>query len=221
MRDRDSVVRRLVDGGVVAIIRTASAEPLLDIVRAVVAGGITSVEVTMTTPGAVAGIGRLAEALGDSVLLGVGTVLDSKACREAVNAGAQFVVSPGFDEAVHATVKEMEKVSIPGAMTPTEILRAWTAGADLVKVFPSGPLGPGFLREVMAPLPHVKLMPTGGIDAANVGEWFKAGAVCVGAGAALVTKESVAKRDWGAITERARTFARAVANARNQNAATS
>jgi len=215
MNQRTKIVQRLMDGGVVAIIRTGSSEPLIDIARALVAGGITSIEVTMTTPGAVAGIGRIAEGLGDSVLLGVGTVLDSKTCREAVNAGAQFVVSPGFDEAVHATVKEMQKVSIPGALTPTEILRAWTAGADLVKVFPLGPLGPGYLRELMAPLPHVKLMPTGGIDAANVGEWFRAGALCVGAGAALVNREAVAKRDWGAITERARVFARAVADARH------
>jgi len=214
MTKQTGVVQRLIDGGVVAIIPTGSSEPLLDIARALVAGGIRSIEVTMTTPGAVAGIERIAEALGDSVLLGVGTVLDATTCRDAVNAGAEFIVSPGFDEAVHATVKEMEKVSIPGAMTPTEILRAWTAGADLVKVFPSGPLGPGYLREVLAPLPQVKLMPTGGVDAANVGEWFKAGAVCVGAGAALVTKEAVAKRDWAAITERARTFARAVEAAR-------
>jgi 2-dehydro-3-deoxyphosphogluconate aldolase/(4S)-4-hydroxy-2-oxoglutarate aldolase len=207
--DRQSILDRLVAGRLVAIIRTDSGEHLVDIARALAAGGIRCMEVTLTTPGALAGISRIARELGDSILVGVGTVLDARACRDAIDAGAEFVVSPGFEEAVHATTKEMGKVSIPGALTPTEILRAWTAGADLVKVFPSASFGPGYIRELRAPLPHVKLMPTGGIDVSNLCEWFKAGATCVGVGSALVTKDAVAQKDWPAITDKARSFIRA------------
>lgn len=207
--DRQTILDRIVAARLIAIIRTDSGDHLLDIAQALAAGGIRCMEVTMTTPGALAGIRRIRDELGDSILVGVGTVLETRACRDAIDAGAQFVVSPGFEDAVHATTKEMGKVSIPGALTPTEILRAWTAGADLVKVFPSGSLGPGYVRELRAPLPHVKLMPTGGVDASNLCEWFKAGATCVGVGSALVTKDAVARKDWSAITEKARSFIRA------------
>lgn len=207
--EKMTVLDHIVAARVVAIIRTDSGDHLLDIARALAAGGIRCLEVTMTTPGALAGITRIAGDLGDTVLVGVGTVLDSQACRDAINAGAQFVVSPGFEEAVHSTTKEMGMVSIPGALTPTEILRAWTAGADLVKVFPSGSLGPGYIRELRGPLPHVKLMPTGGVDASNLSEWFGAGATCVGVGSALVAKDLVKRQDWPALAEKARSLIRA------------
>lgn len=210
----EQALRRLLSGGVIAVLRLPAAHLLPDVARALIAGGVTAIEVTMTTPNALDGISRLARELGDQAMIGVGTVLDAQTCRKAIDAGAEYVVSPAFDEAVHVTAKEKGKLSLPGAMTPTEILRAWNAGADVVKVFPSTALGPGYFKDVLAPLPHVRLMPTGGVDVKNVAEWLKAGAVCVGAGANLVPKEAVAKRDWAAITANAKAFTDAVRSAR-------
>jgi 2-dehydro-3-deoxyphosphogluconate aldolase/(4S)-4-hydroxy-2-oxoglutarate aldolase len=168
----------------------------------------------MTTPKAIAGIEMLADQLGDKAVIGVGTVIDAATCRDAIAAGAQFVVSPAFDPEIVATTKRYGKISIPGAFTPTEILRAWTAGADVVKVFPSTVLGPSYFKDVLAPLPQLKLTPTGGVDLKNTPEWIKAGAVFVGVGSALVSKEAVAQKDWGAITRNAKTFVDAVRSAR-------
>lgn len=208
------VLRRLLDCGVVAVLRLPTADLLPDVARALVAGGVVAIEVTMTTPDAIEGISRLTKELGDQAIIGVGTVLDAQTCRNAIEAGAQYVVSPAFDEAVHQAAKDNGKLSMPGAMTPTEILRAWNAGADIVKVFPSTALGPAYFRDVLAPLPHIKLMPTGGVDKGNVGDWIRAGAVCVGAGSNLVSKEAVAKKDWTSITANAKTFVEAVRAAR-------
>jgi 2-dehydro-3-deoxyphosphogluconate aldolase/(4S)-4-hydroxy-2-oxoglutarate aldolase len=207
-------LKRLLDGGIVAVLRLPSADLLPDVARALVAGGVNAIEVTMSTPNAIEGIARLSRKMGDEAIIGVGTVLDSDTCRKAIEAGAQYVVSPGFDEAVHRVTKDNGKLSLPGAMTPTEIIRAWHAGADIVKVFPSTALGPGYFRDVLAPLPHIRLMPTGGVDVKNVGDWIKAGAVCVGAGSSLVSKDAVAKKDWAAITASAQAFVDAVRAAR-------
>ena len=211
---KDEVLRRITDCGVIAVIRASSTDQLLDVARALLAGGVVSVEVTMTTPGALDGIRMLSQRLGGDALIGAGTVMDAESCRRAVEAGAQYVVSPHFDPQVVAATRGLGKVSIPGALTPTEILRAAGGGADVVKVFPSAGLGPSYFRDVLAPLPHLKLMPTGGVDPRNAGEWIKAGAVCVGAGASLVPKEAVAKRDWAAITANARTMVESVRQAR-------
>jgi 2-dehydro-3-deoxyphosphogluconate aldolase/(4S)-4-hydroxy-2-oxoglutarate aldolase len=207
-------LKRLLNCGVVAVLRLASIEPLTQIARALIEGGVTSIELTMTTPNALEGIARLSSEFGNDAMIGVGTVLDALTCRKAIDAGARYVVSPGFDEAVHATTKAHGKLSLPGAMTPTEILRAWNAGADIVKVFPSTALGPGYFKDVLAPLPHVRLMPTGGVEAKNVGDWLRAGAVCVGAGSNLVPKNAIEKKDWTAIRENARAFIDAVRAAR-------
>ena len=213
-QNNSRVLKNLTDCGVVAVLRLPSTQVLPDIARALVAGGVLAVEVTMTTPGAIEGIAKLSKEMGDTAIIGVGTVLDAQTCREAIDAGAKYVVSPGFDEAVHSAAKGRGALSFPGAMTPTEILRAWAAGADIVKVFPSTALGPGYFRDVLAPLPHIKLMPTGGVDVKNVGDWIRAGAVCVGAGSNLVPKEAIAKKDWGAITATAKAFIEAVRAAR-------
>lgn len=209
------ILQRLLDGGVIAVLRLRSIDSLPHIARALIAGGVSSIELTMTTPGAIDGISRLTRELGDSAIIGVGTVLDSLTCREAIGAGAQYVVSPIFDDAVHQMAHNLGKLSLPGAMTPTEIMRAWTAGADIVKVFPSTALGPGYIRDVLAPLPKVRLMPTGGVDAENAGDWIRAGAVCVGAGSNLVSKDAVEKKDWVAITANARALVAAVRAARD------
>ena len=204
----------MLDSGVVAVIRAKSKEQLKDIALALIEGGVPSIEVTMTTPKAIAGIEMLADTLGDRAIVGVGTVLDASTAREAISAGAQFVVSPVLDPEVIATTRKYGKISIPGAFTPTEILRAWTLGADVVKVFPSTSLGPGYFKDILAPLPQVRLTPTGGVDLKNAGEWIKAGAACIGVGSSMVTKAALEAGDWRAITANARAFTEAVKTAR-------
>src|SRR6266581_6808803 len=192
-RTKDQLFSQMLDAGVVAVIRAQSADQLSHIAAAVLEGGVPSIEVTMSTPKAIAGIEALADSIGDRAIVGVGTVLDASTARDAIAAGAQFVVSPMLDEEVIATTKRYGKISIPGAFTPTEILRAWTAGADVVKVFPSTSLGPTYFKDILAPLPQVRLTPTGGVDLRNAGDWIRAGAACLGAGSSLVTKEALAK----------------------------
>jgi 2-dehydro-3-deoxyphosphogluconate aldolase/(4S)-4-hydroxy-2-oxoglutarate aldolase len=212
---KDEVFRRMLACGVVAVIRAGSTDQLLDVARALLAGGVISIEVTMTTPGALDGIRMLSDELArEGAIIGVGTVMDAATVRRAVDAGAKYVVSPHFDPSIVAATNELGAVSIPGAFTPTEILRAAGGGADVVKVFPSAGVGPNYFRDVLAPLPHLKLMPTGGVDPKNAGDWIKAGAVCVGAGASLMPKEAVAKNDWQAITQNARTMVESVRKAR-------
>ena len=213
-RTKDQLFAEMLSAGIVAVIRASSREQLPGIANALLEGGVPAIEVTMSTPKALAGIEALADSLGDRAIVGVGTVLDAHTCRDAIAAGAQFVVSPVLDEEVIATTKRYGKISIPGAFTPTEILRAWTAGADVVKVFPSTALGPGYFKDVLAPLPQIKLTPTGGVDQKNAGDWIKAGAVFVGAGSSLVSKDALARSDWNAITNNAKAFVEAIKAAR-------
>lgn len=200
--------------GVVAVIRAQSKDQLVDIAQALLAGGVCAVEVTMSTPKAIAGIELLADRFGDKAVVGVGTILDAATAADAISAGAQFVVSPVFERQIVETTRRYGKISIPGAFTPTEILTAWTAGADVVKVFPSTALGPAYFKDLLAPLPQLKLTPTGGVDLKNAGEWIKAGAVFVGAGSSLVSKDAMSKGDWGAITASARAFVETIQAAR-------
>src|SRR3954447_8298746 len=149
-KTKEQYVNELLSAGVVAVIRAKSKDQLLDIAKALLEGGVPAIEVTMSTPRAIAGIEMLADALGDKAIIGVGTVLDAPTARDAIAAGAQFVVSPVLDEDVIATTKRYGKISIPGGFTPTEILRAWTLRADVVKVFPSTSLGPTYIRDILA-----------------------------------------------------------------------
>jgi len=215
-RTKEQCYQQIADAGVIAVIRAPGKEVLIDIAQALLAGGVPAIEVTMSTPKAIAGIELLADQLGDRCVVGVGTVLDAATARDAISAGAEFVVSPAFDAEIVATTKRYGKISIPGAFTPTEIVRAWSAGADVVKVFPSTALGPGYFKDVLAPLPQIKLTPTGGVDIKNAGEWNKAGAVFLGAGSALVSKDAMSKKDWGAITSNAKAFVDAVKSARGK-----
>lgn len=211
---RARIVQRIGGSGVVAVLRADSKEQLIDITGALLAGGVNAIEVTMSTPDAIAGMEILARQQGDSIVLGVGTVLDADTARRAIDAGARFVVSPVFVPAILKTAHAADIPCMPGAFTPTEILAAHNAGADVVKVFPSTALGPGYFKDILAPLPFLKLMPTGGVDAGNVGQWIKAGAVCVGAGSALVPRDAARKGDWKTITELAEQFVSAVRAAR-------
>jgi 2-dehydro-3-deoxyphosphogluconate aldolase/(4S)-4-hydroxy-2-oxoglutarate aldolase len=207
-------LERVIAAGVVPVVRVSSIEVLPEMARALMAGGIPVIEVTMTTPRALIGIERLADTVGDTMVIGVGTVLDAATCRDAIAAGAQFVVSPHFDPQVVAATKRYGKASVPGAYTPTEIVNATVAGADLVKVFPSAGLGPGYIRDLLAPLPHLRLIPTGGVDAKNVADWIRAGAICVGAGSNLFPKDLVAKGDWAGVTANVKAFSQALREAR-------
>jgi 2-dehydro-3-deoxyphosphogluconate aldolase/(4S)-4-hydroxy-2-oxoglutarate aldolase len=211
---KEQAFSKVADAGVVAVIRAPSKEALLDIANALLAGGVPAIEVTMSTPKAIAGIEMLADKLGDKAVIGVGTCLDAATARDAIAAGAQFVVSPAFDPQVVETTRRYGKISIPGAYTPGEILRAWSAGADVVKVFPATTLGPGYFKDILAPLPQLKLTPTGGVDIKTTPDWIRAGAVFVGAGSALVSKDAMAKSDWGAISNNAKAFVEAVKSAR-------
>jgi 2-dehydro-3-deoxyphosphogluconate aldolase/(4S)-4-hydroxy-2-oxoglutarate aldolase len=209
-------LQQIADAGVIAVIRAPSKDVLVDIAQALIAGGVPSIEVTMSTPDAIAGIEMLAKKFGEQAVIGVGTVLDAKTANDAIAAGSQFVVSPMFDETIVDATKKADKIAIPGAFTVTEIMRAWLFGADVVKVFPSTSLGPAYFKDVLAPLPQLKLTPTGGVDVKNAGAWIRAGAVFVGAGSALVSKEAMAKKDWNSIETNARAFVAAIHAARGK-----
>jgi 2-dehydro-3-deoxyphosphogluconate aldolase / (4S)-4-hydroxy-2-oxoglutarate aldolase len=214
MSRKDEDLRRIEACGVVAVVRLRDAAPLLQVAEALQAGGIDAIEFTMTTPGALAVIAEVTARFPEKVVWGAGTVLDPETCRAAILAGARFVVAPTLNLDVIKLCNRYSVVCVPGAFTPTEILSAWENGADVVKVFPATALGPGYFKDVLAPLPQVKLLPTGGVSLANCGEFIKAGAVGVAVGSALVKPEDVAAGRFATLTERAGQFAAAVRAAR-------
>jgi len=208
------IVRRLADPGVIAILRTESADRLPDAIHALVAGGIHAIEVTMTTPGALKVIREARAALGDKIVMGVGSVLDSETARQAMLEGAQFVVTPVVRPGV---IEICNRYGIPiacGATTPTEAFTAHELGSDFVKIFPAENLGPAYIRSILAPLPMLQLIPTGGVTPQNMPDYFKAGAAAIGAGSTLLTKEILASADWGALSARATEFVAAARKAR-------
>lgn len=210
--NRHETLRRILDSGVVAVVRLPSGEQLLDVAAAIEAGGLGVIEFTMTTPGATEAIAAASAAMGDRVVIGAGTVLDGATARMAINAGARFIVAPTLSRETIEVCHRYGAVVIPGAYTPTEILTAWEWGADLVKVFPAASLGPRYFKDVLAPLPQVRLVPTGGVDLETAGSFIAAGAVAVAVGSNLVDPKLVAAGDFDTITERARAF-RAVVDA--------
>lgn len=214
MPDRAAILERIQNAGLIAIIRADSPDGLIDTVRALRDGGVTVAEVTMTTPGAIECIKAAREELGDSAVFGVGSVLDGDTAHRAIDAGAEFVVAPTFKPEVIDASHERGKPVFPGALTPTEILTAFEYGADVVKVFPANHFGPKYFKDVLAPMPHLKLTPTGGVDLDTIPDWFAAGAVCLGVGSALVKKQMIADKDWAGLTTLARQFVDAVAKAR-------
>ena len=208
-KGREQIVAAITATGVVAVIRLKEPERLRAVVDALVEGGVRALEVTMTVPGAIELISRLAPTLPAGFLLGAGTVVDRDTARRAIGAGAQFIVGPVFRPEVITACHELDVPVMPGCFSPTEILTAWEAGADVVKVFPATALGPGYFKDIRGPLPQVKLMPTGGVTVENAGEWIKAGAVAVGAGTSLLDAKAIAAGEYSIITEKAR---RIVAN---------
>lgn len=217
-RARVDVVRAITATGVVAVIRLADARRLRAVADALLEGGVTALEVTMTVPGAVGLIASLSASVPTGVLVGAGTVLDVETARQVIDAGARFVVSPVLRPDVIALGHQHDVPVMPGCFTPTEILTAWEAGADVVKVFPATALGPGFFRDVLAPLPQVRLMPTGGVTRENAGEWIRAGAAAIGVGSALVDRKAVEAARFDQIRDAARDFVAAVREARSGQA---
>jgi len=204
---------RLNEAKLLGIIRVQASKELVQIAQALQRGGLKCIEITMTTPCALRAIEETAVKL-DGVFIGAGTVLDAPTARQAILAGAEFLVTPTVKLDVIQMARRYGVVVIAGAMTPTEILTAWEAGADMVKVFPANVLGPGYLKAVHGPLPQIPLVPTGGITAENAGEFIKAGAAVVCAGGWLVDKKAVAEGRYEVLTERARQLVTAVEKAK-------
>src|SRR5881396_2968959 len=201
--------------GVIAVVRLPQSADLRGVAAALAAGGVTAVEITLTTPGALEAIAELAsdpELKGS--LIGAGTVLDVKAARDVIARGARFVVSPTFDRFVVRYCRDHDVPCVPGAFTPTELLAAWHAGATAVKLFPASTLGPRYLPEVLAPLPFLRIVPSGGVSLENTGEWIRAGAAAVSVGSALVSAAWLADGATAELTARARALVDCVASAR-------
>src|SRR4051812_49560724 len=183
---REQDLQRVLDCGIVAVVRFSAPEPLVEVVKALHAGGVTVAEVTFTVPGAIDVIREAKKQLGDRVLLGAGTVLDPETARAAFLAGAEFIVAPTVNPDVIRMCRRYDKLVMPGAFTPTEVLAAWEAGADIVKVFPADVVGPAFFKAVRSPLPQIRLMPTGGVDLTTAAAFLRAGACCLCLGGQLV-----------------------------------
>lgn len=215
MGSKDKNLEHLVACGVIPVVRAKSSEEALRIVEAVREGGIDIIEITMTVPNAIGVIQTIAKESGQEVLLGAGTVLDAETARACILAGAEFIVGPCFDEQLIKVCKRYSKMVIPGAVTPTEIVRAWEEGADLVKIFPAQQLGgPDYIKAIKAPLPQILFNPTGGIDITNAADYIRAGASVVSVGSALIDKQALAEGKFEILTQKAKEFLNKVQDAR-------
>src|SRR5437588_7486015 len=203
---KESHLRQVLDSGIVAVVRSPDSQQLVEVVRALAEGGVTVAEITMTVPGALDVVKRVRAELGDSVLLGAGTILDPETARAAILAGAEYIVAPTINLDVIKLCQRYDKLVMPGAFTPTEILTAWEAGADIVKVFPADVVGPAFFKAIKGPLPQIRMMPTGGVDLDTALDFLKAGACCLGVGSQLVEPAAVAARDFKRIRELAEQY---------------
>jgi len=197
------VLDKILDAGVMAIVRCKNTNEIMKIVDALKSGGINIIEVSMITEGALEGIKEVSEKVGKDVIIGVGTVLDPETAKSAILAGAEVVVTPTFNPEVIKLVKQYGKIIISGAFTPTEILNAWEQGADIVKVFPAEPSGPEYIKAILGPFPQIRLMPVGGVEIKNVQDYIKHGACIVGVGSSLVNSKKIKEKRWGEITEMA------------------
>ena len=210
-----SILASLVEGAIVPVVRASSAEAALQAVEAIAQGGIRAAEITMTVPGAVQVLEKLARRFGGDILLGAGTVLDPETARACLLAGAEFIVSPSLKPATIEMAKRYSKPVFPGALTPTEVLAAWEAGADAVKIFPCGNVGGArYIKALKGPFPQIEMIPTGGVNLETIGEFLKAGACAVGVGGELLDATLIQQGRFDAIAERARQFLAAIAKAR-------
>ncbi|MFO1496921.1 MAG: bifunctional 4-hydroxy-2-oxoglutarate aldolase/2-dehydro-3-deoxy-phosphogluconate aldolase [Verrucomicrobiota bacterium] len=214
MRTKAEVVSALLQPGVIAVIRAQKAEQVRPLTEALLAGGVKAIEITMTTPNAIEVIRRLAAECGSQALVGVGTVLDGQTAKAALDAGAEFVVSPAMRPAVAKEAQAAGRPVMLGAFTPTEAQAASEAGSDFIKIFPADALGPAYIKAILAPLPHLRIIPTGIAKVEDVTAFVKAGCVAVGLGSLLVPQAALREGNWGEITRLARQFVDLVVKAR-------
>jgi 2-dehydro-3-deoxyphosphogluconate aldolase / (4S)-4-hydroxy-2-oxoglutarate aldolase len=207
-------LRRVLDSAIVAIVRSPDSAHLVQVAEALADGGISIIEITMTVPDAVEVVRQVRRGLGDRVLLGAGTVLDPETARAVLLAGAEYIVAPTVNLDVIRLCQRYGKLVMPGAFTPTEMLTAWEAGADIVKVFPADTVGPAFFRAMRGPLPHIRLMATGGVDLATAAEFLNAGACCLGIGSQLVEPKAIAERNFDRLRDLANQYVDVVRRAR-------
>jgi 2-dehydro-3-deoxyphosphogluconate aldolase/(4S)-4-hydroxy-2-oxoglutarate aldolase len=213
---RTESLQTLCDNGLVAVVRLLDAGQSRPVIDALAAGDVRAFEITMTTPNALATLTAVTGERSDRLLVGAGTVLDAETARLAILAGARFIVSPTLHLSILHMCHRYDVTAVLGAYTPTEILTAWESGADLVKVFPASSLGPGYLKELKGPLPQLRLMPTGGVTLENVTAFIAAGAVAVGVGGALMSRDAVASGKYGLLTESARRWTKAIRAAKER-----
>jgi 2-dehydro-3-deoxyphosphogluconate aldolase/(4S)-4-hydroxy-2-oxoglutarate aldolase len=203
---KETQLRQILDCGIIAVVRSPDSQQLVEVVRALADGGVTVAEITMTVPDALGVLRQVRQALGERVLLGAGTILDTETARAALLAGAEYLVAPTLNLDVIRLCQRYGKLVMPGAFTPTEILTAWEAGADIIKVFPAEVMGPAFFKAMRGPLPQVRLMPTGGVDLNTAADFLRAGACCLGLGSQLVEPRAIADRDFNRIRDLARQY---------------
>jgi 2-dehydro-3-deoxyphosphogluconate aldolase / (4S)-4-hydroxy-2-oxoglutarate aldolase len=212
---KQEVLDRIAEMGVVPVVRAPSPEDALRAIDAICEGGVTVLEITMTVPGAIGVIEAAVANRGQDVIVGAGTVLDAETARACIAAGAQFIVSPALDISTIESCAASSVAVMPGALTPTEVVTAWRAGADVVKIFPCGSVGgASYIKALKAPLPQIPLMPTGGVSIATAGDFIKAGAFALGVGSDLVDIEAIARGNAKLVTERARVYLHLVREAR-------
>jgi len=211
---KSEIVQRLLDPGIIAIIRADSSEQLVEASEALLAGGVSVMEVTMTTPNALEVITAVTRKFGDAVLMGVGSVIDPQTVYSAVAAGAEFIVTPVTKPQVIAAANRLDKPIASGAFTPTECLLAHESGADFVKLFPADVGGPAYIKSILAPLPMLRIVPTGGVTTETCAAFLKAGCPALGVGSSLVSKEILQMKDWAELKKRAAAFVEAVRAAR-------
>ena len=215
--EKREVFNRMISEGLVPVVRVSSAQEAIDVADALKEGGVSVIEITMSVQGAIEVIRELTQKYQDKIIMGAGTVLDPETGRAALLAGAQFIVSPTLNLDLIQLAHRYSAVVIPGTMTPTEILTAWNAGADLVKVFPAAQLGgPEYIKALRGPLPQILLVPTGGVNLQNAGAFIRAGAAALGAGGELVDKKAVKEKKFHIITENTRAFLKAIQEARGK-----
>ena len=209
-RSKSEIISRLTNPGIIAVVRAQKAEQVLPLSEALLAGGVVAIEITMTTPNAIAAIREARNKLPENALVGVGTVLDKKTCEAALAAGAEFVVTPICRTELVALAHAADRPIMLGAYTPTEAQIAHEAGTDFIKIFPADSLGPAYIKSIRAPLPHLRIVPTGGVDVDNAADFMKAGCAALGVGSSLVSSKILQEENWPELTRKAREFVAAV-----------
>jgi 2-dehydro-3-deoxyphosphogluconate aldolase / (4S)-4-hydroxy-2-oxoglutarate aldolase len=212
---KENQLRQVLDCGIVAVVRSPDSQQLVEVARALADGGVSIVEITMSVPNALEVLRQVRQVLGERLLLGAGTVLDAETARAVLLAGAEYIVAPTLNLDVIRLCQRYDKLVMPGAFSPTEVLTAWEAGADIVKVFPADVVGPAYFRALRGPLPQVRLMPTGGVDLNTAAAFLKAGACCLGVGGQLVDPQAVAERNFDRIRDLARQYVAIVKQVRD------